>query len=85
MDKHRFPFSRQNYILLLIGIGVIILGFILMSGGKSDDPKVFNEGIFNDRRIIIAPLVVLSGYGVIMAAILKKPKTSDTGSSIKTK
>lgn len=82
MDKHRFPFSRQNYILLLIGIGVVILGFILMSGGKSDDPRVFNDAIFNSRRITIAPLIVLAGYGVILAAILKRPKTTDNGSSI---
>ncbi len=75
MDKLRFPFSRQNYILLLIGLGVVILGYILMSGGKSDDPKVFNEAIFNARRIVIAPLMVLVGYGVVLVAILKKPKS----------
>lgn len=79
MEKHRFPFSRQNYILLLIGLGVVVLGYILMSGGKSDDPKVFNEAIFNARRIIVAPLTVLVGYGLILVAILKKPKTTSSG------
>lgn len=79
MEKHRFPFSRQNYLLLLIGLGVVVLGYILMSGGKSDDPKVFNEAIFNARRIIVAPLTVLVGYGLILVAILKKPKTTSSG------
>ena len=79
MEKHRFPFSRQNYILLLIGLGVVVLGYILMSGGKSDDPKVFNEAIFNARRIIVAPLTVLVGYGLILVAILKKPKATSSG------
>lgn len=79
MDKHRFPFSRQNYIFLLAGLAVVIVGFILMSGGKSDDPKVFNEAIFSNRRIVVAPLMVLAGYGIILVSILKKPKNSDSG------
>ena len=79
MDKHRFLFSRQNYILLLAGLAVVIVGFILMSGGKSDDPKVFNDAIFNKRRIVVAPLMVLAGYSIILVSILKKPKNSDSG------
>lgn len=59
---------------MLSGLGVVILGFILMSGGGSDDPEVFSEAIFSHRRITLAPLLVLIGYGLVMYAILKKPK-----------
>ena len=50
-QKSEFLFDKINYKILLIGIGVIALGFILMSGGGSDDPNVFSEEIFNFRRI----------------------------------
>ncbi|HEX8563736.1 MAG TPA: DUF3098 domain-containing protein [Flavobacterium sp.] len=77
-DQHKeFLFGRINYIILLIGIVVIALGFILMSGGGSDDPKVFNEEIFNFRRIRLAPTVVLIGFGITIYSILKNPKKSD--------
>lgn len=69
-----FLFERVNYKILLIGIAVIALGFILMSGGGSDDPKVFSEDIFNFRRIRLAPTVVLLGFGITIYAILKNPK-----------
>jgi len=76
-QKQEFLFERVNYKILLAGIGVIALGFILMSGGGSDDPKVFNEEIFNFRRIRLAPTVVLIGFGITIYSILKKPnKTS---------
>lgn len=68
-----FLFERVNYKILLIGIAVIALGFILMAGGGSDDPNVFNEEIFNFRRIRLAPTVVLIGFGVTIYAILKNP------------
>lgn len=77
MQKPTFPFSRQNYVLLLAGLGVVILGFILMSGGGSDDPDVFSEAIFSHRRITLAPILVLIGYGLVMVAIMKKPKQSE--------
>ncbi len=72
--KHEFLFEKINYKILLIGIAVIALGFILMSGGGSDDPKVFSEAIFNFRRIRLAPTTVLIGFGITIYAILKKPK-----------
>ncbi|OYQ44303.1 MULTISPECIES: DUF3098 domain-containing protein [Flavobacterium] len=71
-----FVFGKQNYRLLLIGCAVIALGFILMSGGGSDDPNVFNPEIFNFRRIRLAPTVVLIGFGVVIWSILKNPKTA---------
>lgn len=72
--KHEFLFEKVNYKILLVGIAVIALGFILMSGGGSDDPNVFNEEIFNFRRIRLAPTTVLIGFGITIYAILKNPK-----------
>lgn len=73
-NKQEFLFENVNYKILLIGIGVIALGFILMSGGGSDDPNVFNEEIFNFRRIRLAPTTVLIGFGITIYSILKNPK-----------
>ena len=72
--KQEFLFEKVNYKILLVGIVVITLGFILMSGGGSDDPNVFNEEIFNFRRIRLAPTMVLIGFGITIYSILKKSK-----------
>ncbi|RZJ29378.1 MAG: DUF3098 domain-containing protein [Flavobacterium sp.] len=74
VQKGEFLFEKKNYTILLIGIAVIALGFILMSGGGSDDPKVFNDDIFSFRRIRLAPTVVLIGFGITIWSILKNPK-----------
>jgi hypothetical protein len=73
-QKQDFLFDKTNYKILLIGIVVIAIGFILMSGGGSDDPKVFNDAIFNFRRIRLAPTVVLIGFGITIYSIFKSPK-----------
>ncbi|BDB56034.1 hypothetical protein SHINM13_03300 [Flavobacterium ammonificans] len=73
-NKQEFLFEKVNYKILLIGIAVIALGFILMSGGGSDDPNVFNEDVFSFRRIRLAPTTVLIGFGITIYAILKNPK-----------
>ncbi|MFC6875775.1 DUF3098 domain-containing protein [Flavobacterium myungsuense] len=73
-QPQEFLFDTINYKILLIGIAVIVFGFILMSGGGSDDPKVFNEEIFNFRRIRLAPTLVLIGFGITIYSILKKSK-----------
>jgi hypothetical protein len=73
-QKQEFLFDSINYKVLLIGIGVITLGFILMVGGGSDDPNVFNEEIFNFRRIRLAPTTVLIGFGITIYSIFKKSK-----------
>ncbi len=74
-DSQSFLFESVNYKILLIGIGVIALGFILMSGGASDNPNVFNENeLFSFRRIRIAPTTVLIGFGITIYSILKNPK-----------
>jgi hypothetical protein len=73
-QDHEFLFEKINYKILLIGIAVIALGFLLMSGGGSDNPNVFSEEIFNFRRIRLAPTIVLIGFGITIYAILKNPK-----------
>ena len=69
-----FLFGKINYKILLIGIGVIVLGFLLMAGGGSDDPNVYSDAIFSFRRIRLAPTTVLIGFGITIYAILKNPK-----------
>ncbi|MBN2173971.1 MAG: DUF3098 domain-containing protein [Bacteroidales bacterium] len=69
-----FAFDRQNYKLLFIGLFLILVGFILMIGGGSDDPNKFSEDIFNFRRLTLAPILILAGYVVEIFAIMKKPK-----------
>ena len=72
-NKPEFLFNEVNYKFLFIGIGVIALGFILMLGGGSDDPKVFNEAeLFSFTRIRLAPTTVLIGFGITIYSIFKK-------------
>ena len=73
-EKQVFLFEKVNFKILLIGIAVITFGFILMSGGGSDDPKVFNEAVFNFQRIRLAPTIVLIGFGITIYSIVKNPK-----------
>jgi hypothetical protein len=66
-------FVKQNYVLMIIGIVLIVAGYMLMSGGKSNDPNVFNgDEIFSFRRITLAPIIVLIGYAIEVYAIVKK-------------
>lgn len=73
-DRLNFALGRENYKLLAIGFVIIVVGFLLMLGGKSDDPNVFSEDIFSFRRITLAPIVVLAGFIFEIWAIMKKPK-----------
>lgn len=74
-SKPDFAFGKENYILLLVGLAFIVVGFILMSGGGSDDPNVFNgDELFNFRRITLAPIVVITGFIIEIVAIMRKPK-----------
>jgi membrane-bound ClpP family serine protease len=72
--KTGFALGRENYKLMAIGFAIIIVGFILMAGGRSDDPKVFSEDIFSFRRITLAPLIVLAGFIFEIYAIMKRPR-----------
>ncbi|MDE5422982.1 DUF3098 domain-containing protein [Ancylomarina sp. DW003] len=72
--KLEFALAKENYKLLLIGFAIIIIGFLLMMGGGSEDPNVFDEDIFSFRRITLAPMVVLFGFAFEIYAIMKRPK-----------
>ncbi len=72
--KVEFAFEKSNFVLMGIGLAVIILGFILMSGGGSDDPAVFSEEMFSFRRVTLAPILVFGGFVFQIYAIMKKPK-----------
>ena len=71
--KSQFVFERKNYKFMLIGIAVIVIGFILMTGGGSDDPTIFNPEIYSWRRIRLAPALILIGFGIEVYAILLNP------------
>jgi len=75
--KTEFVFGRKNYKFMLIGTAFIALGFILMTGGGSDDPNVFNPEIYNWRRIRLAPALVLLGFAIEVYAILLKPDSKE--------
>lgn len=68
-----FVFKKKNYTWMIIGLAVIALGFVLMSGGGSDDPNVFNPEIFSWTRIRLAPALVIIGFGIQVYAILLDP------------
>lgn len=72
--NEQMPFGRDNYLWVVIGLAFLLLGFLLMIGGGSDDPDVFNEAIFNFRRLTLAPVLVLVGFVIQIYAIMKKPK-----------
>lgn len=72
-EKTKMVLGRKNYMFIIIGCLVVLLGFILMSGGGSQDPNVFNEEeLFSFRRITLAPFLVMSGYGFVLFGIMKK-------------
>mgnify|MGYP000748923691 FL=1 len=74
IEKPEFLFGKKNYIFMIIGLIVITLGFVLMAGGGSDNPEVFNEEIYNWQRIRLAPTLVIIGLGIEIYAILLNPK-----------
>jgi amino acid permease len=71
-------FTKKNYYILIVGIVLIGLGYILMIGGGSKDPNVFNPAIFDFQRITLAPMVCLLGFVVIIVAIMWRPKLEET-------
>ena len=82
MSKEKKPvivnsplFTKENYLWMLAGLGVMALGFFLMAGGKSSDPKVFNDSdVYSTARITIAPILIIGGLLIEIFAIMKKPK-----------
>jgi hypothetical protein len=76
MEKKRTElFNKNNYLWMGIGIAIVLLGFLLMAGGKSSDPNVFNEDeVYSFRRITLAPILIIAGLMVEVYAIMKRPK-----------
>ena len=73
MDKKNLAFDKVNYILLAVGMAVVVLGLILMSGGSTDE-TAYNPDIFSVRRIKVAPVVCLLGFVSMIYAVIRKPK-----------
>lgn len=68
-------FGRENYLIMIAGIAILALGYILMIGGGSDNPNEFNgEELFSTRRITIAPILLIIGFGLIFWGIMRRPK-----------
>ena len=79
MEKQGFVFGRKNYIWMLAGVVLIIIGYILMAGGGSTDPNVFNPEIFSARRIVVAPIIILTGLAIEVYAIMNTGNAQDNG------
>lgn len=69
-----FVFGKINYIIMLVGIVLLALGYIFLSGGGSDDPNVFNTDMFNARRLYVSPILIILGLIAEIVAIMFKPK-----------
>ncbi len=76
-EDEGFALGKENYKLMAIGFGIILIGFLLMAGGKSEDPREFSDAIFSFRRITLAPIIVLAGFIFEIWAIMKKPSGSE--------
>ncbi|MHB8260202.1 MAG: DUF3098 domain-containing protein [Bacteroidia bacterium] len=76
-ENNGFGIAKENYKFFLAGLVLIVLGYLLMMGGGSDDPNKFNPEIFSFRRITLAPMVCLAGFVTIMVAIMRRPKKTE--------
>ncbi|MBP5541326.1 MAG: DUF3098 domain-containing protein [Bacteroidales bacterium] len=72
--RFSFVFTKTNYIIMGIGLVLLALGYILLAGGGSDDPNVFNYEMFNNRRLYVAPILIILGLIAEVVAIMYKPK-----------
>ncbi len=73
-----FLFNKRNYLIMIGGLVFILLGLVVMAGGGSNDPKVFNPAIFDSQRLTIAPLLILTGFVIEIVAIMLRPKEEKT-------
>ncbi|GAB4383378.1 MAG: DUF3098 domain-containing protein [Salibacteraceae bacterium] len=71
-STQEFPLDKKNFVMIGIGALIVIIGFFLLSGGGADDPVSFSEEIFSFRRMYVAPITLLIGYGLVMYGIIKK-------------
>lgn len=76
-EQLEFAFGKQNYLFMIVGVVLIVLGLVFLSGGGSQDPNVFNEAIFNTQRMIVAPMIMLSGFVLEIYAIMYRPKSKE--------
>ena len=76
MDKRDFAFDKKNFIMLAVGMAVVVIGFLLMSGDGSTE-HAFNPDIFSARRIKVAPLVCLAGFVFMIYAVVRRPKSKE--------
>ena len=77
MAKRDFAFGKENFILIAVAVAVIAIGFMLMSGGGSQDPTGFNPEIFSSRLIVVAPAVTVIGFVLMIFGILKNSKNKE--------
>jgi hypothetical protein len=77
VDEGRMPFTTKNYVMMLVGVLVIVVGFILMSGSGNHTADYFDDSIFSFRRITLAPIVVIVGFVVVGVAIMKRFDITD--------
>jgi hypothetical protein len=75
-EQVKFVFGKKNYLYMIIGVVLIMLGSVLLSGGGSQDPEVFNPAIFDFQRMVLAPLVMLAGFFIEIFAIMYRPKNN---------
>ena len=68
------PMDKKGLFVMLVGLGLMVLGYILMSGGGVTDPQVFNYDMFSFRRIVLAPLLLIAGIVTIVVSIIRLPK-----------
>lgn len=73
-QQDHFLFDKTNYVLFGIGLAFIALGFVLMAGGGSEDPNVYNEDLFSAQRIVVAPILIVIGFVVEVFGIMRRPK-----------
>ena len=73
-EKRDFVFGKENYIIMAVGLLVLAIGYILLSGGGSKDPDQFSEALFNSRRMLWAPIFIVGGLVIEVYAIMKKAK-----------
>lgn len=76
--EFQFAFTKENYMWMIIGVVLIILGYVLLVGGGSDNPDEFNMALFNARRLVFAPIFIVGGLVVEVFAIMKKPSKKQT-------
>lgn len=72
--KEGFTFGRTNYLLIIAGVVSLIIGFVLLSGGGSEDPNVYSDEIFDTRRLTVAPIILMAGYILVLLGVIKKSR-----------